>query len=361
MQRPDDLIAVHMPDWRRNPYQTLLERGLADAGWSVVFTDYPECTFPISRVSAANSHATALHLHWTAPYFKPFFWTQSEFKFRLKARLIQLDILRVRFSGHRVVWTVHNHVSHESRDSTRELFLNRMLASAVDRLIFHSEAALAEFEQLLRMRLRHKASVIPHGNYIGWYSENLERTAALREHFAIQDDQIVLLAFGAVRNYKGLPHVIEAFARTHNPKLRLIIAGLSFNDALSNQLHDAAMRDPRILLRLGFVPDEEVASIFAICHAMVLGFERILTSGSALLAMSLGKALFLPETARILGLIEDGDRCYYENSATLTSLLDGLDVAELCTKGKQNLERARALDWQTIGRKVAALYGIPKH
>jgi beta-1,4-mannosyltransferase len=355
MRRAAERIAVHTPDWRRNPYQTLLARGIEGAGWTVAFSDYPECAFPLSRISAAHPDAAALHLHWTAPYFKPFFWSRSDLKFRLKARSIQLDVLRVRLSGRRVVWTVHNQVSHETRNEAREIYLNRMLAEAVNRLVFHSEFALVKFEQLLGMRLRHKAAVIPHGHYIGWYPEDPARTATLRERFALQGDHVVVLAFGAIREYKGLPKIIEAFEQARNPKLRLLIAGLPFNKALAEQLQAAATRDPRILLHLGFTADEEVAPLFALSHAMVLGFERVLTSGSALLAMSLRRALLLPYTARPLGLIED-ENCYYEDSRALTSMLDALNVADLLNQGARNFLSAQALGWEKIGRETAQLY-----
>ena len=350
-------LAIHLPDWQGgNPYQQLLADGIRQAGWRVDFSNFPDAPFPLNSVIASSSEATAIHIHWINPYIERIMWSGSLPRFLVKSLLMMLDILVVRLRGKRVTWTVHNRISHESPNPRREAFLRRLIARGASRLIFHSEGARNTFREEVANVPLNKSSVIPHGNYIGVYPQNNTIAHQLADKFGITDKHMTVLFFGAVRRYKGLPRLIEAFRQADDPDLRLVIAGKPHEYDLRNEIEIAASKDPRIQLYLAHIPEQEVAPLFALADIVALPFEQTLTSGSVLLAMSLGKALLLPANARALDTADQDGAPFYDNEKQLVSLLYNLSSQDLCAMGKTNLHKAIQLGWNTIGAQTANQY-----
>lgn len=348
---------VMLPDWRReNPYQDLLARGVEQQGWNVLFADFPGGLFPLQRVVRSRPEADCLHIHWIAWYLEHLFWSRSAVKFYGKAMLLLADILLCRARGRRVVWTVHNQVEHESPDAPRELWVRAWLARCVSHSIFHSENARNAFSQTAGSKTVASSSVIPHGNYVGVYPDEPQNTARLADELDIDGDNLVILFFGLIRRYKGVTALISAFSQTSRPELRLVIAGKVPEPDLLEEIESLARLDDRIVLRLGFVPEDEVAPLHAIADVVAIPFERTLTSGSVLLAMSLGKALVLPEAARVLGVVDENGARFFDNQRSLEGTIRDLTKPVAQDLGSYNAESALTLDWAGIGEQTARLY-----
>lgn len=354
---PTQPTVIHLPGWHKdNPYQLLLANGISTAGWRVEFANYPDKRFPLTHLAGLRPDVKALHIHWITPYIKHLFWSRSYTWFTIKALLLSLDVLLARIKGKRVIWTVHNRVSHETPDASRELYVRRLLARTVSALIFHSAGAREEFSNLLGGDFAHKSTVIPHGNYIGTYPQNTIREAQLATQFAIEDQHTVILFFGQVRRYKGLQRLIKAFHLTCDPNLKLVVAGKPYEDGLRKELEQAAKEDNRIMLYFGFIPEEEVAPLHALAQLVAIPFERTLTSGSVILAMSLGKALLLPDSARMLDVIDDRGALFFKTDDDLTIALEKVNSLDIEAMGTNNLRAAELFDWKNIGKRSAALY-----
>lgn len=361
MQTSPEKIAVHhcihTPAWQiGNPYQSLLAQGLQTAGWQVTFENYPRARFPLLALSKQHPDAEAIHLHWIHPYIEPLFWCKSKPRFYLKSVLLALDVLFVRLRGVHVVWTVHNLVAHESQGADKEIYLRRLLTYVVNRLVFHSQSALETYTALTRRNLAPKSSVIPHGNYVGVYKDSAEIAKQLTQKFGLNGRETVILFFGAIRHYKGLPNLIKSFQKTTKPNLRLIIAGKALDADLQVLIEKAAEDDSRIRLDLRSIPDDQVAPLFAISHAVAIPFERTLTSGSAVLALSMGKALILPESARVLDIADDDGAIFFADTDHLTDIMGQLDCYNLAAMGQANAKAAQSLGWTRIGQQTSQQY-----
>lgn len=357
--KPASKTVVHLPDWSEgNPYQLLLSGGLEKNGWDVRFQHYPDSPLPLQKVLNANPDAKALHLHWINPYIERAMWSKSFYPFYAKALLLSLDIWLARVRGRKVIWTVHNRVSHESKNPDHERIMRRLLARSVSHLIFHSAGARNAFRDEISPVSDARSAVIPHGNYIGVYQQDEAIQQQLAERFELTPAHTVVLFFGALRHYKGVPRLLKAFQQHQDANLRLIIAGQSFEDELTQQAENAAHKDSRIKLLLGFIPDQEVAPLFSLAHIVALPFEHTLTSGSALLAISLGKALLLPEHAKTLDVVDDRGAIFFSNDKHLEKTLLNLATHPLKQMGKFNLELAQQLSWENIGKGTAILYGV---
>lgn len=349
---------VFMPDWRKgNPYQSLLAQALVDQGTRADFHAMPKGLFALNRLPAGVRRSRVLHLHWVNDLIAHLVWPQNPLLRRLKRWCLGLDILWLRVRGTRVVWTVHNLVSHESVNPPAELAARRVLARCCSHLVVHSKSAMHELEQSWGLSLAHKISVIPHGNYDGCYPLGTGDCADLRQRLGLPPDALCILFFGAVRRYKGVLALTQALGKVLRQDVRLVIAGKPNEARLKQELEAAAAQDPRIVLALDFIPDEAVASYFSLAQAVVVPFERTLTSGSVVLAMTLGKATLLSSEAKVFDLADEETSWFFDSPDGLAECIDKLEVGELQSRGRAARAVADTLAWTGIAAALKRVYG----
>lgn len=348
---------VFLPDWRAgNPYQSLLAQALIDQGVRVGFHAMPKGLFALNRLPVGVRRNKTLHLHWVNELIAHLIWPQNAGLRWAKRWCLRLDVLLLRARGTRVVWTVHNLVSHESVNPLAELAARRLLAGCCSHLVVHSQSAVRELEQAWRLNLSHKTSVIPHGNYDGCYPLGAGDSADLRQRLGLPQDALCILFFGAVRRYKGVLALTQALSKVQRQDVRLVIAGKPNEARLKQELQAAAAKDPRIVLALDFIPDEAVAAYFSLTHAVVVPFERTLTSGSVVLAMTLGKATLLSDEAKVFDLADEGTSWFFESLEALAERIDKLEMSELQARGRGARAVADTLAWTGIAAALKRVY-----
>ncbi|MEM9691809.1 MAG: glycosyltransferase, partial [Myxococcota bacterium] len=114
-----------------------------------------------------------------------------------------------------------------------------------------------------------------------------------REKLGLSPDAPVVTSFGQVKAYKNLPALIRLVRATSD--LELLIAGKPRNRALGAELVKAAAGCDRIRLELRYIPDDEAQVYLRAADLVALPYRAILNSGSALLALSFDRPVFLPE------------------------------------------------------------------
>lgn len=358
MSAREQPVVLMTPDWRAgNPYLDLLAGAVAAQGWAVRFADLPDGNFALTRL-ARRERPDVLHLHWANELLAPCAWARHSAIGWLRRRQLAADVRAARQLGVRVVWTVHNLVAHESSHPQQELSARAVLADAVDHVIVHSQGALDALRRTYGNGAprAERCSVIHHGNYEGLYPPNAAQEARLRKRWRLDGTETVLLFFGAVRRYKGLGRLLAALRACDRTDLRVIVAGRPADDETRCELDLACANDPRLLIEPSFIAEADAAAYYALADAVVVPFERTLTSGSAVLAITMGKALLLPSAARLLDLCDDSGALYFDDDAGLLQLLKTLDRGALRTMGQRNRLAAARLDWPTVGRRTAMAY-----
>jgi beta-1,4-mannosyltransferase len=351
---------VFMPDWRvGNPYQSLLAQALVAQGVRVGFHAMPRGLFALNRLPVLVRNNKTLHLHWVNDLIAHLVWPQNPLWRRFKCWCLWLDVMLVRARGTRVVWTVHNLVSHESPDPRAEMAARRLLARCCSHLVVHSASAVRELEAAWVLDLSRRASVVPHGNYDGCYPIAEGESSALRERLGIPTDALCILFFGAVRRYKGVLALVQAMGKVQRQDVRIIIAGKPNEASLKAELENAAVADKRIVLALEFIPDEAVASFFSLAHAAVVPFERTLTSGSVVLAMTLGKATLLSHEAKVFDLADERTSWFFDSLDHLSTLIETMGRSELEARGRRAREVADTLAWPGLASTLKRVYALP--
>jgi len=348
-----------VPDWRSgNPYMQLLSQSIEDSGGQVSFANYPSGYFPLTKLRLSHAKTDVIHLHWLAGLINPILWSRGGWRRYAKLMALVADIVFAKTLRTRFVWTIHNSIEHESINPAAELQTRKVLSRIVDHVIIHSESAFKAIQSEYGSGSIkfNKTSIIRHGHFLDCYQLNPTSAISLRNKLGINKSHTSLLFFGLVRKYKGLDHLLAALKVEARDDLRIIIAGRPFSKEVQQDIEQAAMHDERIRLALEFIPNNEVAAYFDIADAAVIPFERILTSGSAILAMSFGKALILPESAKVLDLPDIDSTHYYDDDLALAKLLGNLDKKQLTLMGAKNRDLVKQFKWQVAGQQTMQCY-----
>ncbi|HUL62563.1 MAG TPA: glycosyltransferase, partial [Methanocella sp.] len=129
--------------------------------------------------------------------------------------------------------------------------------------------------------------------------------AGARRTLSITEGDAVILSFGLIRPYKGIPYLIRAFSGLPADiagKSRLLLVGEVWEDRAS--VEEAIAASPfreRITLVDRYVSDAEVGRYFSAADVVVLPYLRASQSAVAHVAMAFGKPIVV---SRVGGLQE---------------------------------------------------------
>jgi glycosyltransferase involved in cell wall biosynthesis len=308
-------------------------------------------SFFLLAVWAAARGSRLVHVHWLAWDVR----VDIPMRKRLSGAVSRAALWWLKVLRFHIVWTVHNVVPHEEQTNDDHR-VGLRLAQEADAIIAHS-AVIADSLSESGFPTQ-SAVVIPQGSYVGLYGPEPDPGEA-RETLKLPSPGRVLLFFGLIRAYKGVPELLEAW---NNLDLggSLFIAGSCPDDRLSVLIKEAAEKDPSINVDLHFIPDQEVARYFAAADGVCLPFRRVTTSSSALLALSLGRPLIAPRLGALEDLPEDVGFFYGgDTGQTLSDALlsfFGTSEEELAMRARNGRAYADALSWSTISESTYSLY-----
>jgi beta-1,4-mannosyltransferase len=342
------------PSFPNNPYQPKLADSLRSLGVQVALGAY-EGPFSFARLIKSSS-AEVLHLHWTHVFLAPA--KPSTLRAMASAFLFLSQCYALRLKRIPIVWTVHNLRNHEQQHVLIERVGHRILSRLVERVIVHSESARDAVQREYGLSAD-RIEVIPHGNYLDSYPPIRPREAA-RAALGLPLDETIFLCFGHIRGYKGVEKLLDTFAAWSHPKVRLIIAGQPWSPELADQLCAQAARDPRVQLRLTFVPDAEMVDLFSACNVVVLPYLATLTSGAAVLSASMSRPFIGPA----LGAMQDfpKDSCILydpQDAAALEAALNAAMEAPLDAMGKSARAFAEGSPWSEVAQQTLQVYRNP--
>jgi glycosyltransferase involved in cell wall biosynthesis len=277
--------------------------------------------------------------------------------------LFILELLLMKRMGIRIVWTVHNLLSHERIHPRIEKTMHQVLLGVFDEIIHLSQASIPLMHGMYRVstRIGAKFHVVPHGHYIHWYKNSISRAAA-RTILEIDKDAKVLLCFGVIRPYKGIDVLLDAVRDMPEQNLRVLIAGRAKHKGLEDRLRLYCRKDPRIEAFLHFIPDYDVQIFMNAADIVVLPYSDILNSGATILAMSFGKPVIAPDTGSIPELIDGHGGVLFDpnNKESLSQAIRRSLSLDLQAMGRSNLEKISRLDWGAIASMTADVYAGKK-
>jgi glycosyltransferase involved in cell wall biosynthesis len=348
------MTVIFLPDYTDgNPYQA----NLADALDEEVALAGSEGILPILNAVRSNKDVSVVHVHWLDAYiFNP----SSRSKTLLHTILTIAQLLIINLKNTPVVWTVHNLVSHESTYPWLErLFKHIIVRYICDALFVHCEAVTAEIvaEYKLPDSICNKIHVINHGHYLNNYNDAIS-TEQARNELGLDQDKRIFLYFGQIRPYKGVPKLIEEFKSIESPDSLLLVVGSPAGDSLERAVRNKSTTDSRIRTILEFIPDNDIQIYMNAADCVVLPYNKITTSGSAVLAASFGKAIIIPRLGCVAEQLDEEGSVIYspDNKNGLRSALVESLERNLSVMGEHNKQLARQRDWDGIANTTSQVY-----
>ncbi|MGK7870624.1 glycosyltransferase [Falsiroseomonas sp. E2-1-a20] len=283
------VAVINSTVYQDNPYHGLIYAALAGRY---------ECirgTLDDAFQLVSEEDSTLLHLHWEEHLLRGI---PSAAEARLVVRHFTTRLAEFRRCGGRVAWTVHNSAPHEDAQPETFLSLRRAIAVEADRILVHTTEALAMLEAQVGT-VGHKTTLLPHPSYLGVYEPEARSQAG-----PVRRRQPALLALGKIRTYKRLDRLVETLTETFLTALdaELHISGDPMpGDPAAATLATACADRHTVRLNIRRVPDAELGDLVRGARAVVLDYERHLSSGVALLALTFGVPIVAP---RLPGLLE---------------------------------------------------------
>jgi len=145
-----------------------------------------------------------------------------------------------------------------------------------------------------------KVHVVPVGLYED-YAKPIDQLQAKLE-LGIEKE-FVILYFGLIRHYKGVPHLIEAFNGLPSSialRSRLLIVGEVWEEGemLQKMVDNSPYKD-HISLVQQYVPDSMIPRYFSASDVIVLPYLRASGSGVAHIALLYGKPIILSDVSAL--------------------------------------------------------------
>lgn len=337
---------IFFPDWSlSNPYQILLYQEL-NKKFDIFVHGFRDKDFTVKCLKKYRKLSRIVHFHWIHTFIdasddlsiKNFFSTIHVAK--------KLD--------YKIIWTVHNLVSHENNDFEQEIAFRKKFVHLCDYIFVHGlYAKKIVIESYCAPD--NKVYIVPHGSYYKYYPDTIKRSDA-RDFLSINNNEFVFLFFGYIRGYKGLEELIDSFIRVNKShhETRLIIAGRSFDKNISEYIDCKICSNPMIMKFEGYVDDFLVQYYFRAANILVLPYRKILTSGAAILSLSFKTPIIAPCMGLIPELIDEKLGCLFSDYKEMESIMH--KCVESWEKGEfekrynhQSFEKKlQEIDWKTI-------------
>jgi glycosyltransferase involved in cell wall biosynthesis len=333
-----------------SPYQRLLHPALEERGARIA----PDAALRPSWAIRSGGRIDVVHLHWLEyligsndrETLKP-----ARMLVRGLRLLATLGVLRAR--GVRVVWTVHNLTPHDALLPKLDLALARACARLSNRLVVHSRYAASRVAQAYGAQ---DAIVAYHGNFVDYYPAAAATREQARARLGIPAAAHVFLAFGQVRAYKRLPELVQAVRELPRDDVRLLVAGRPIPDAAGEAVVAAADGDPRIVVRLEHVADDEVAALHEAADVAVLPNREVFSSGALLLALSLGVPVIARAPSTASEVAPPPAVQPYAPEALSEALLASMKLDRATTRAAA-LRAAADYPWGRTAQAVIEAYG----
>lgn len=307
-----------------------------------------------------------IHLHW------PEFIVRSQLADISRTDLLKshhfkkvTDALKRRKSeGSKIILTVHNEKPHKNTSGVFDQFYNDIY-QLTDAFIhmgeFSKKMVADEYPDAVSGK---KNFLIPHGDY-SYFPDNLKRSVC-RERLDIDENEKLLLTFGAIRSKEELELGIDAFKNADIKNSTFLIAGSLPNPYRSQPEHFVTRRklytnffNKRIRIHETVIPPEEVQVYLKAADLIFLPRFDTLNSGNVALGFTYGKVVIGPGYG-VIGeiLLDTGNPVFdpVDLQSVSDAIQEGFSLAE-SSHGIRNKEYAnKHMKWEQIAKDTVEAY-----
>jgi glycosyltransferase involved in cell wall biosynthesis len=260
-----------------------------------------------------------------------------------------LKEIRNRYPNIEIAGIIHNVLPHEPFPFQRSL--TRRLFKLTDHPVVLSNQTLREYRDLMFGK---RPTKLFHPVYEeDWPDEDRN---AIRKRLGYEEDDIVVLFFGLVRQYKGLDVLIDALnlMNLDNTRIKPLIVGEFYIEpqTILNKIKPSHLHHYEIINR--YVPDDEAAMYMMAADLMVLPYRSASQSGVLSNALNFSLPVVVSDLAGLTEQVDHGRTGYIvpaEDSVSLAKELFNIvtnvnlgQIRENVTLKKQSLSWDRFVD-----------------
>ena len=230
--------------------------------------------------------------------------------------------------------------------------MGKLLMSRSDAFVVHSPSVINQVAEIYHLS-PDRVFAIPLGLYDVYY-QHIDKQAAMAE-LGIEE-KFVILYFGMIRKYKGVPCLVEAFNRFPQDiarHSRLVIAGEDWGDETSlASMIDSSPYKGQITYMPQFVPDDMIPKYFSIADVVVLPYLRTAGSAVANIALAYGKPIITSDLETMRECLKDYEGAMFTpvgDSAAIAQKLT--EIYTECESGKPMVYNPPQNTWDEIAKQ----------
>ena len=152
---------------------------------------------------------------------------------------------------------------------------------------------------------------------------------------------------------------MEVFTRLPDDDVTLLLAARVYNAYSAEVVEKVRHADPRVVVHSSpHFPNEELQTYFNAADVVVLPFLNVLTSGSAIAAMSFGRPVIVPAMGCLPELVDDSVGILYDPQQPdgLFQALRAIRQRDVAAMGAAAYRRAQSFSWDEIARQTLEVY-----
>jgi glycosyltransferase involved in cell wall biosynthesis len=327
-----------------NPYGTLLCEALERRAVEVEFT----MRFDADYLRQNHGRIQILHMNWLQPLY---YHDDAPIMERQMDEFVR-NLALARELGYKLVWTAHNLYPHNRKHFEIDRKCRFEICRLATAIITHCDSAAEELQQ--QFGRSQNVFVIPHGNYVGVYSNQFTREQA-RTQLGVPDDAFAYGLYGNIRPYKGIEALIDTFRRLPNEGAWLLVTGGSRDTEYLEAIRRHVAEHPRIVLRTYYrlAPLDDLLLILNAADVITLPFRDVTTSGSLMLALSMAKPIIAPALGCLPMMADPKAGILYnpDEEEALYRAMSAIRTRDLGEASRLALASAEKFNWD----KIAAL------
>jgi len=352
-------ISQGLQDYSHNLYSSLSTHPSNFQMLCNVEYTYQDESYPVSSIYGNNPLSDALATISAIRKFRPDIVHSQSTNLGL---LLVLLACKHAF-GFKLVLTPHSSKSHFDRP-VYERF-QATIYNACNGIIWHTEQ---DRERMEKSGVDTPQAVINHGNYDFYtdYKSDLSQTAA-RDELGVDDESILFLFFGYLREDKRLDLLLESFsnlAESAYEKSELLIAGQSIDDELTSTYLDLIEEhgiDDRVHTHISFVEHEDVPLYFKAADVLVAPYDTISESGVVNIGFAFGLPVIATDVEGFSESFVNGENGLLvspddpdELSSALTHAIE--NQSEIRRMGETNRKQSEENSWDKIAQETLEFY-----
>lgn len=278
-----------------------------------------------------------------------------------------LNFLLFKWSGFKIVATIHDVESFEDFGKKINKSKYRKFEKRIDRVIVHSQFAFDSLTKYFTQFPKEKIHLVPHGDTDFIYPINCSPSEA-RTKLNLPQDKKLILFFGQIKKVKGVDVLLKAYTKVREKiaDTQLVIAGSPWKmetGELEKIIHQHHL-EKDCVLNFSFIPNELVPYYYKATDLVVLPYRKIYSSSVLTRSLDYGAAIItsdLDTFRRIIVPGENGLLFQSENDTDLAEkIIDLLQNPSLIETLRANAKKTIEdnFSWQVIGRQMNNIYNL---